>query len=42
MCINFGGLVLGSFDVEVVYNSELLEVVGVDEGVDMNGFFVLS
>lgn len=42
MCINFGGLVLGSFDVEVVYNSELLEVVGVDEGVDMIGFFVLS
>ena len=38
--INSGGLVLGSFDVEVVYNSELLEVVGVNEGVDMTGFFV--
>lgn len=40
--INSGGLVLGSFDAEVVYNSELLEVVGVDEGADMTGFFVSS
>lgn len=38
--INSGGLVLGSFDVEVVYNSELLEVVDITEGVDMTGFFV--
>ena len=38
--INSGGLVLGSFDVEIVYNSELLEVVGVTEGADMRGFFV--
>ena len=38
--INSGGLVLGSFDVEIVYNSELLEVVGISEGADMTGFFV--
>lgn len=38
--INSGGLVLGSFDVEIVYNSELLEVVGMNEGADMTGFFV--
>ena len=38
--INSGGLVLGSFDVEVVYNSELLELIDVAEGVDMTGFFV--
>ena len=38
--INSGSLVLGSFDVEILYNSELLEVVGVNEGTDMTGFFV--
>ena len=38
--INSGGLVLGSFDVEIVYNSELLEVVDINEGADMAGFFV--
>lgn len=38
--INSGNRVLGSFDVEIVYDSELLEVVSVNEGADMTGFFV--
>lgn len=38
--INSGGLVLGSFDVEIIYDSDLLEVVGINEGADMAGFFV--
>ena len=38
--INSGNQVLGSFNVEIVYDSELLEVVSVNEGADMTGFFV--
>ena len=38
--INSGNRVLGSFDVEIVYDSELLDVVGINEGADMAGFFV--
>ena len=38
--INTGSMVLGSFDVELVYSDELLEVVSVSEGADMVGFFV--
>lgn len=38
--INSGNRVLGSFDVEIVYDSELLDVVSINEGADMTGFFV--
>lgn len=38
--VNSGKLVLGSFDVEIVFDNELLEVITVSEGADMVGFFV--
>lgn len=37
--INSGNVVLGSFDVEIVYDNDLLEVVSVSKGTDMSGFF---
>ena len=38
--INSGSVLLGSFDVEITYDNELLEVDRVSEGVDMIGFFI--
>ena len=38
--INSGNVVLGSFDVEIFYDNELLEVDSVSEGADMVGFFI--
>lgn len=42
VCINFGNLVLGSFDIEIVFDNEFLEVISVSEGVDMFGYFVFD
>ena len=38
--INSGNVALGSFDVEIVYDSEFLEVLSVSEGADMVGLFI--
>lgn len=38
--INSGSVVLGSFDVEIAYDKELLDVDSVSEGADMIGFFI--
>ena len=40
--INSGSVVLGSFDVEIAYDNELLEVDSVNEGADMIGFFIAA
>ena len=40
--INAGNMILGSFDVEIIYDNELLEVVSVSEGTDMVGFFTTN